>query len=127
VSISSELYTALKSLVSNRVDPITFGQSGTTPVWPAIRYTIISAAPIVSLDGDDGDETADLRIQLDIVTLTYPATQTLRAQVMAAMKSSFGNVMVWDGEFNSYDAETKTYMCQMDYLFYPSSGDSSPP
>jgi hypothetical protein len=120
VTIEASLYTTLAPLVSNRVYPVTFPLTGAVPVWPAIRYSIISVTPSVTICGDGGDETADTRIQLDIVAQTFSAVRALRLQVMTAMLT-FAPPAVFENSFSSYDAETKTFREQVDYVTYASS------
>jgi len=123
VSLESDLKTALGALVDGRFFPNKFPQSPATPVWPAIRYTIVSVVPSVDLCGDGGDETADKRVQFDIVGLGYSAVKAIRDQVLPIMKT-FDPPAIWDGEFNDFDPDTKTDRCTLDYLFFPSSDSS---
>lgn len=120
MTIEASLFTALGPLVSNRVSPVTFPLTGAVPVWPAIRYSIISVTPSVTICGDGGDETADTRIQIDIVATTFSAARTLRRQVMTAMQA-FTPIAVFENSFSSYDAETKTFREQVDFVTYAST------
>jgi hypothetical protein len=121
MAIEQTLYTTLGPLVSNRVTPDTFpATNGTPPPWPAIRYSFISHTPHVDQCGDGGDDTADQRIQLDVVHTTFKALRTLRLQVMAAMET-FVPPAVIDNSLHGYDETTKTYRATLDYLIYPSS------
>jgi hypothetical protein len=120
VTIEASLFTALGSLVSNRVYPITFPLTGAVPVWPAIRYSFISVTPSITICGDGGDETADTRIQIDIVATTFSAVRTLRSQVMTAMLT-FSPPAVFENSFSSYDEQTKTFREQVDFVTYASS------
>jgi hypothetical protein len=120
VTIEASLFTALGSLVSNRVYPITFPLTGAVPVWPAIRYSFISVTPSITICGDGGDETADTRIQIDIVATTFSAVRTLRSQVMTAMLT-FSPPAVFENSFSSYDEQTKTFREQIDFVIYASS------
>jgi hypothetical protein len=122
MTIEADIFMKLQSLVSGHCYTSTFPQAPATPVFPAIRYTRVSAAPGEDLLGDGGDETADVRMQLDLVAKSFGAMTTLRDQVMVAMKN-FDPPAVWDSEFRDYDFETKTHRCVLDYLFYPSSVD----
>lgn len=124
----SQIFDALKSLVSNRCYANTFPQPPTSPLWPAIRFVRISAAPVIDICGDgdaESDDTADVRVQLDLCAQSYGAMMTLRAQVKTAMATLNDPKPVWDGEFITFDAETKTHRCSLDYLFYPSTDDGS--
>lgn len=120
MSLETALFTALKSLVGNRVSPVTFPQPPAVPTWPAIRYTFISTVPIEDLCGDGDDETAEALVQLDLVAPTFSAARALRLQVMSAMRT-FDPPARLQNSAGEYDADTKTYREQLDYLFHPSS------
>lgn len=120
MSLETALFTALKSLVGNRVSPVTFPQPPAVPTWPAIRYTFISTVPIEDLCGDGDDETAEALVQLDLVASTFSAARALRLQVMAAMRT-FDPPAILQNSSGEFDADTKTYREQLDYLFHPSS------
>lgn len=119
MSIESDLYQALRGLVSDRVYPLAFPQL-TTPVWPAIRYSFISVDPGTDICGDGGNATSDTRVQIDIVAKTFEAMRSIRLQVLTAMES-FDPPAIWQGEFDDFDAETKTYRASLDFVIYPSS------
>ena len=119
-NLPASLFTALSSLVSNRVYPLKFPLQP-TPIWPAIRYTIVSNVPSADICGDGGDLTADARVQLDVVASTYAAMLTLRASVMTAMPNVLPPVLLENSGTYDFDAETKTYRSIMDYMFYASS------
>lgn len=118
------LVAALKGFFQDRMYPNVFPQAPSTPVWPSLRYTIIDSSPVVDLCGDGGDETADTRVQFDIVALTYKQVQQLRDQVKTAL-AAFDPPAIWQGESNLWDIETRTHRCQLDYVFYPSSDDAT--
>ncbi len=120
MTIEASLFTALGPLVANRVYPVTFPLTGSPPVWPAIRYSFISVTPSITICGDGGDETADTRIQIDIVATTFSAVRALRSQVMTAMLT-FSPPAVFENSFSSYDPETKTFREQVDFVTYASS------
>lgn len=121
MSLESTLFDALKSLVSDRVYPVTFLRAnGMPPTWPAIRYTFVSIVPAIALCGDSGDDAADTRLQIDCVDLTYAGARALRDSVMSAM-FSFSIPAIYQDTFEGYDAETKTYRCQLDYIVHKSS------
>lgn len=126
MSIENSIYSALKSLVGNRVSPVTFPQPPAVPVWPAIRYTIISDVPFNDLCDDSDDETPEKRIQLDIVASTFTAVRALRLQVRAAMKM-FDPPCLLENTSSEFDAETKTYREIMDYSFHASSDSGNSP
>lgn len=121
--ISAALVAKLKPLVSNRVYRNVFPQSPALPVWPSIRYTFVSTTPNQDLCGDGGEETADYRVQIDVVMLESAgatAFSTLCTAVKTAMQD-FRPIWVWDSDFEEYDAETKTNRLSVDYMVYLSS------
>ena len=102
---------------------------GALPAWPAIRLVVVSATPYPDTCGDGGDGGADFRLQVDIASEASAgetALQTLRASVMAAM-AGLGDEYVWDGEFNDFDVETKTFRCSLDYLVHLSTDPPGSP
>lgn len=128
MSIESEVVDAIKARVSNRAYPNLFAQPTASPTWPAARVSVISAAPDVDLCGDGGEDTADLRVQIDIVVAEsagYSALKTLQANVMSDM-AAFDPPAIWDGERFVFDEETRTHRCSLDYLIYQSSPEDSP-
>ena len=126
MSIEADLFTTLKTLVANRVYPETFIQpNGALPVWPAIRYGLVSIVPATAICGDGGDETADTRVQLDVVDKTFIATRLLRYQVMQAMLN-FNPPAIVQNSFSEYDADTKTFRASIDYVIYKSTAAGSP-
>lgn len=125
MSLEEDLFSALKSLVGNRVAP-SFPQPPKTPTWPAIRYNIVSNVPVIDIDGDGDDSTSEPRIQLDIVANTYEAARALRLQVMAAMKT-FNPPAVLQNSNSTTDAETKTSREILEYITYGSSDDGNSP
>jgi hypothetical protein len=117
--ISGVVFTALRSLVADKCYPSAFPQEP-LPTWPAIRYTIVSEAPIEDLCGTDTVETDDVSVQVDAVARTYGAMIALRDQVITAMMA-LDPPAVRVGGFETYDEETKTHRAILDYVFYPSS------
>jgi hypothetical protein len=120
MSVETDLFTALSDLVDDRCYPITFPQTGGVPVWPAIRYTLVSVVPAIALCGDSGDEAADTRVQLDVVASSYSAMRALRLDVQAAMRT-FVPPAIFENSSDQYDSETKTYRSQVDYIIYKSA------
>lgn len=121
MSVEADLFTALRSLVSDRVYPLTFAQpGGALPTWPAIRYTLVVSEPSADVCGDGGDAVADQLVQIDIVAGTYAAVRALRLQVLTAM-STFAPPALWQGDGDTFDVPTKTYRVRMDFTLYPSS------
>jgi hypothetical protein len=127
MSLDADIFTALKSLVGNRVAPDTFPQPPAVPTWPAIRYTFVSVVPIADICGDDDDTTSETHVQLDLVAATNVAVRALRLQVMAAMRSFFPPAIL-ELSTSGYDADTKTYRWILEYSLHGStdSGNSPP-
>ncbi len=126
----------MRGLVFDRCYPSTFPQvavatPGTTaatidsPIWPAIRYTIISGFNGADICGTDTVDTDDTRVQIDVVAKGYGAMVTLRDQVIAALQTTFPPC-TRDGYFETYDADTKTHRGVLDFVFYASAGGGSP-
>lgn len=118
-TIKAALISTLGALVSSRCFENRFPQAPALQVWPAIRVSKVSNVHGVDLCGGD-DDTADPTWQIDIVSETTLALDTLRTQVIAAM-ATFDPPAIPDGEFNEYDPETKTHRCGLHYIIYPSS------
>jgi len=115
MSLETDLYAALSSLVSNRVYPNVFPQvDAGTQVWPSIRYTIVSSVPVEDLCGDGDDTTADVRVQLDAVDVTYSKMRALRLSVMAAMRT-FPTPARLASNFDDYDADVKVHRAMLQY------------
>lgn len=125
--IEGVVFTALRSLVSDRCYPNTFMQppDNTLPTWPAIRYTVTSSEATPDICGTDVVDTDDVSVQIDIVAKTHGAAVTLRDQVIAALQlASVPNVR--QNQFQEFDQETKTHRITLDYLFSQSSTGGSP-
>lgn len=121
--IAAALVTALRPTVSNRVYRNVFPQPPAAPVWPSIRYTFVSVASNQDICGDGGEETADYRVQIDVVDLESKGPTSF-ATLTDAVKSALAPlqpIYVHDSESENFDLDTKTTMLSMDYLIYPSS------
>jgi len=119
--ITGVVYSALKDLVDERCYPSTFPQpkSG-DPVWPAIRYTVITTEPIPDICGTDTGDTDEISVQIDYVAKTHGAVVALRDQGRIALLMTFPPCTRGAG-FETYDSETKTHRATDDYQFHPSS------
>lgn len=126
--IEGVVFTALRSLVSDRCYPNTFEQppDGRLPTWPAIRYTVISSDSVADICGTDTVDTDDVIVQLDLVAKTHGAVLSLRDQVINAMMGLNPPAVRTGSGFTDYDDVTKTYRVTLDYLFAGSSGGGSP-
>lgn len=120
MTLEADLFTALRSLVGNRVSPNVFPQPPAAPSWPAIRYSFVSIVPIVDICGDGDDSTAIPTVQLDVVAQSYKDVRALRLSVMAAM-AAFDPPAILGLSTGTYDEETKTYREILQYEFYGSS------
>lgn len=121
MSIEADLFTILGPLVDNRCYPLTFPLNPPRPMWPAIRYTVVSAVPAIALCGDTGDEGADFRIQLDCVAMSFFDARALRQAVMDAMRV-FEPLAVNENSFSNFDPETKAYDEVLEYEIKYSGG-----
>jgi hypothetical protein len=121
MSVENDVFDALKTLVGNRVYPLTFVQpGGQLPTWPAIRYTVVSDAIEPTVCGSGGPALADTRVQLDVVAIGYTAMRALREQVITAMEA-MTTPTVWDGDGEAFDEPTRTCRARLDFVIYPSS------
>lgn len=125
MNVGETLKTALGGLVGSRVYPNKFPQPPAAPVWPAIRYTVISREPDQTIDGTDDGESDDIRVQLDIVAIDYATAKSLRDQAWAAL-SALSTPCVRIGENELADVETKTQRFILDIQFHPSTSAGSP-
>jgi len=121
--IAAALVTALAPVVANRVYRNVFPQAPSVPTWPAIRYTFASVSAVQDICGDGGEETADYRVQIDLVDLESKGPTSfanLSALVKAAL-APLQPIYVWASEFEEFDLDTKTNRLSMDYLVFPST------
>lgn len=134
MSLENDLFTVLSSIPemarsgpqAYAVSPVIFPQPAKyNPLWPAIRYTFVSGVPITDICGDGGDDSEDVRVQLDIVALTRSEVRTIRLKVRDLMQEFYPPATL-DLEFDEYDIDTATYRWVMDYLIAPSSTIGSP-
>lgn len=129
MDLSLEIVGRLADLVENRVYYRVFPQNTKQPAWPSILYSFVSVTPNQDICGDGGEETADYRVQLDVVMegKSGPtAFMTLCKQVKTAM-AALKPVWVWDDQFEVFDEPTRTYRLSIDYLVFLSSEDELPP
>jgi len=121
MSVPEVLYQELRALVADRAYPNTFPQGDALPVWPALRYTIVSNDVAGSLCGTNNEDTDDVRVQVDIVATTYSGMRLLKSQVLTTLEETDPPCSRQPGGFETYDAETKTHRAVVDYLFQQSS------
>ena len=125
MSARTAIFQALRSLFADRVYPGTFPQPPARPVWPACRYTLVSATVYDDQCGNDGGETDDESYQLDIVHANYDDMRALVRQVRLALQATDPPCGI-GGFRETFDPETKTHRGVLDVTFYPSSSDDSP-
>lgn len=121
-----EILTAyLTGLVGGRIYPSRFPQpqDNQAPIWPAIRYTMISDIPGSSLCGNDYG-IDDVRVRLDLVAQTYLDMRQLKVDVTNALDVTDPPSLRQAGGFEVFDADTKTHRASLEYVFYPSSEPS---
>lgn len=121
MSLEDDLFTALRSLVGNRVGPVIFPQPPAIPEWPAIQYTIVDSVPSIDACGDGGDATATPRVQLDVRARTDQAARALRLSVMTAMASFSPPAVLQLSLDGGYEDKTKTHRQILDYTIHPST------
>lgn len=119
MGVPEAIFAALEPLVAGRCYPLAFPQSR-TPIWPAIRYTLVAMTPGAALCGDGGEESAEHRVQLDLVTLTYDDMRALGTAVFAVMRA-IEPPAILQTYAEEVDPETGTFRSIVDYLLYPSS------
>ena len=115
------IFGVLGPLVQSRAFPDNFPQD---TKWPAIRFSFVSAVPGVTICGSGMDPETDFTIQIDGVANNDTERDELRHVIQSAM-SSFPLPATCDGWSKTYDAATKGYRIQLDYLIEPSSDASA--
>lgn len=111
--------------VGTRVFPTTFKQKdGGLPAWPSIMYWIVSAIPPEDVCGTGDGSTDDTRVQIEIVANTDRERTLIVTAVRAAMQDLDPPASL-DTYLEDYNDQTRTYRAIMDYIFYPSSEESS--
>lgn len=120
MSASTTLFATLQGLVGGRCYPDTFMQpGGELPDWPALRYTFIGGDPHADICGTGDGSTDTPLVQIDVVCSTHAERETLTAQVRAAMDALTTPPTTLQGSpRNSWDAETKTYRAELDFLMH---------
>lgn len=124
--IRDALFAAIGPLFDGRVYPIEFPQSPYAPIWPAARYTIISATPSAAICGDSGD-AADYRVQIDVVAEQYDAMVAKAGEVRDAM-AAFDPIATLQTYIEDSDPDTVTWRTILDYVIgYSTPADASTP
>lgn len=122
------LYSRLGPLVGNRAWPNQFAQpvDAQAPVWPAIRWTIVTTDPLASLCGSNDEQTDQVDVQIDVVADDYDAMRTLKRQVISALIDTDPPCTRRPGGRETVDMETRTQRAILLYRFHPSSLPESP-
>lgn len=118
MSLKSDIYDALKALVSLRVYPNRFPQQN-SPTWPAIRYSMVSGTTWEDLCGDGGAEAEDPRVQIDWVADSDAARDALTPLIRSAMTALGWRITGTPQEL--FDEETKTFRATADWILYQST------
>lgn len=131
MSIDTVIFSALGSLVSNRVYPVMFPEELIDPpkiqqadvpypTWPAIRYQLIAGDNADTICGTDVEDTDNSEYQIDIVDSTYDGMRALVISAVAALQTT-DPPCSRNFKAEDFDPETKTFRCILRYTFYPSS------
>ena len=126
--IESTVYGALRSLVNDRCYPMRFPQNEKgeiTTLWPAIRYTVVSAFNDADICGTDTVVTDDTEVQIDGVAMSHGAMITLRDQIIEQMQTT-DPPCIRTSRVETFDAETRTYRAILQFTFHPSTEGGSP-
>ncbi len=121
MSLNSDIFTALRALVADRVTRDKFDQEAGTPTVPAIRYTLVGGTTWQDLCGDGDASTDDIRIQLDWIARTADERDALTPLIRAAMKTLSPPCVMQGPALNTFDAQTKVYRATADWISYGSS------
>lgn len=117
MSVQTVVFQSLRALVADRVYPSAFPQGNPQPAWPAIRYTVVSSDAAAGLCGTGGEEGDDVRVQIDVVALTYASMRALKTLTIAALEGTDPPCHRAPGGFETFDAETKTHRAVIDFVF----------
>lgn len=127
MTIETDIVDALKTvpdfaLPGGRfsIYPDAFPQAPKSPVWPAVRYTIVGGSLDEDLCGAGDEETDDVRVQVDVVAVDSSERSRIMRAVRAAMKLVPYSVLQAP-PVNSRDEETKTFRAMADWMIHGSS------
>ncbi|MBI3150083.1 MAG: DUF3168 domain-containing protein [Betaproteobacteria bacterium] len=121
MSLKTDIFDALRTLVADRVTPDKFEQEASLTV-PAIRYTRAGGATWADLEGDGDESTDDIRLQIDWVARTADERDALTPLIRAAMKTLDPPCLMDGPVITTFDAETKLYRA---FAFWVSYGSST--
>lgn len=127
MTIETDIVDALKTVPDFALSggrfsiyPDAFPQEPKSPVWPAVRYTIIGGTIDEDLCGAGDEETDDIRVQIDVVA----TDSSERSRIMRAVRTAMTLVscaVLQAPPVNSRDEETKTFRAMADWMIYGSS------
>lgn len=131
MTVGDVIFSALRSLVTDRCYPVVFPQelidppkirdvSKPYPTWPAIRYSLIGADNVDTICGTDVEDTDNSQYQIDFVAVTYDEMKGLVTSGIAALMTT-SPPCSRDFYFEDFDEETKTFRGILRITFYPSS------
>lgn len=110
--IETDIFDALKDLVSDRCYPLMMPQN---PVLPAIVYSRQASDPQYRLEG--GSSLSQVRMQIECYAKTYDEAKAISADVRSAMEeASFKGTMIFDTDF--YEPDVKLYRVIHDFYVW---------
>jgi hypothetical protein len=112
MTIESQIFDALKSLVNNKVYPIVIPQKAT---MPAVVYNRIATNAQNVLAG--GATIDQIRFQVDTYATTFAAARTLAAQVRLAMEGAIFKATL-QSELDFFEDEINYYRISQDYYVW---------
>lgn len=122
MTVETEIAAALRAVpaLAAAVHQDVFPQPPAVPKWPAVRFTKVSGTPYLDMCGDGGEDTDDVRFQIDVVSSkSADERNDLARQVRAALSAAW--FLPQGSTTNEYDAETKTYRGTIDVISHRES------
>lgn len=122
MTVETEIVTALRTVpaLALAVHQDVFPQPPATPKWPAVRFVKVSGTAYPDVCGDGGEDTDDVRFQIDVVSgKSADERNELMRQVRAALSAAW--FLSQGSASNEYDAETKTYRGTIDVVSHRES------
>ena len=125
--VKSALQTAeLMALWSTRVWPDTIMQSdGGYPQFPAGCYLVVDAVNAPTICGTDDQSTDDSRVQVDIYATSLATVLQILDLVIESMMATDPPCTREDVRSIPFDPDTRTYGRSVDFVFNPSSEETS--
>lgn len=109
--IADRIFNTLKSVVSNRVYPMTLPDGA---AFPCIRYSF----PAITEEPFVNGTTVILRyrVQIEVFCKTYAEALTLRQSIQTAMRAATGFIDQGT-DFDDFEPDTKLYRWVLDFSF----------